>query len=1329
MRFSARARRLLAALLPGAMLLSLWVPLAGSAAADDTTVSSDTLRTGWDQGETGLAPSSVSAPDFGQLFSTSVDGQVYAQPIVAGGTVVTVTENDWIYGMNAATGAVTWSRNVGPAWPASAIGCGDLVPNLGISGTPVYDPATNSVFFIAKVNDGPDVNHPHFYLHSVNPATGVERSGWPVTVQGSPTNGPSNAFNAKTASQRPGLLLLGGVVYAGFASHCDYGPYAGYVAGFSTTTPTMTTLWSTEAGSSSGMAGIWQSGGGLVSDGPGRILLTTGNGVSPAPGPGSSPPGNLGESVVRLQVNPDGSLAARDFFSPADNALLDRNDTDFGSGGSMALPAGFGTTAHPHLLVQTGKDGRVYLLDRDNLGGSAQGPGGGDASVGPPAGPYNGIWGHPAFWGGDGGYVYQVENAGFLRAFQYGVNGGGLPVLSSVGTSASTFGYTSGSPVVTSSGTSSGSALVWVVYGDGATGADGQLRAYDAVPVNGRLNLRYSAPIGTAAKFAVPATDGNRVYVGTRDGKVYGFGRPTTASLTSSPTDFGNVAVGTIANATVTVTATRTVTVSAITASAPFSATPPALPVTLTNGGTLSVPVRFTPTASGGANGTLMFTTDGGAVPLNLHGTGTQTGLGATPSSLAFGTVPTGANSTLSVSVTNTGTSAVTINGSTVPAAPFTATGLPANGSVLAAGASVSVTVAYAPTAVGNQSGSLVVTSSAGSVTVPLTGAAVAGASQLTITPNPVAFGSVAVGQTATQTFDIANTGNIALTITKAAPPVGLFNTSAPISEGQKLAPGDIIQQTVTFSPTAVGAQSAVYSITGDDGRGAVAVQLTGTGVTSAGTGTTNIAAGKPTTASGSQNGFPSGNVTDADVNSYWESTNNAFPQWLQVDLGAPTAVGKVTLRLPPATAWATRTQTLAVLGSSDGVNFTTVVPVAGYTFNPATGNSVDILFGSSTIRYLRLNITANTGWPAGQVSSFEVYPSAAGSGPATLSTSVASLAFAATPVNGNSDWQTVTVANTGTGPATLSSIAASGDFTVSSTCGTAIASGANCIAVLTFHPTASGNRTGTLTLTSTANNSPTNVALSGTGTATGSATLSASPATLTFAATAVGSVSAASTVTITNTGTLATTVPVVAATAPFVQNNNCTTLAPGGTCTVQVTFDPTAAGSVTGSLTVTSNASNSPLAVSLLGSATASSTTNLASNQPTSESSQAQGYASPNVTDGNQDTYWESMNNAFPQWVQVDLSSSQSVGRVVLKLPAPAAWAARTQTLSISGSTDGTTFGTVVGSAGYTFDPATGNTVTVTFPATSARYLRLTFTANTGWPAGQLSEFAAYAS
>jgi hypothetical protein len=127
-------------------------------------------------------------------------------------------------------------------------------------------------------------------------------------------------------------------------------------------------------------------------------------------------------------------------------------------------------------------------------------------------------------------------------------------------------------------------------------------------------------------------------------------------------------------------------------------------------------------------------------------------------------------------------------------------------------------------------------------------------------------------------------------------------------------------------------------------------------------------------TASGSQAGYPPSNANDNNTSSYWESTNNAFPQWLQVDLGAPTTVAKITLDLPPSTTWPARTQTLSVLGSSDGTTFTTIVASASYTFDPATGNTVTITFGSTSVRYLRLNFTANSQWPAGQVSEFQVF-------------------------------------------------------------------------------------------------------------------------------------------------------------------------------------------------------------------------------------------------------------------------------------------------------------------------------------------------------------------
>jgi hypothetical protein len=797
------------------------------ALADETTVSTDTMRDAWDQNEPGLSPAQVTASNFGQLWSTAVDGQVYAQPVVVGNNVIVATENNNVYSLNAVTGAVNWSANLGPAWPVSTIGCGDLTPNIGVTSSPVYDPSTGTVYLTAKTNDGADAAHPHWYMHALNASTGAELSGWPVTIAGVAPNNPNDAFGPEYQMQRAGLLLMGGNVYAGFGSHCDYGTYEGWVAGVNTSTRALH-LWDDESGTNTHGAGIWQAGGGLVSDGPGRIILSTGNGLDPPVGAGNSNPVTLGESVVRLAVGSDGSLSTADFFSPANANVLDSNDQDFGSGGPVALPDSFGNAAYPHLLVNAGKDGRVFLLNRDNLGGRGQGSGGGDNVIGV-TGPIEGVWGHPAVWGGDGGYVYLIGSGGPLRALKIGTTAAGVPALSLAGNSSATFGYTSGSPVVTSSGTTSGSALVWAVSTSGGNGVNGTLVAYAAAPVNGVLQLVRSFPIGTASKFSVPATDGGRVFVGTRDGHVLAFGQPVGAALTAPPVSFGSVSVGATASANVTLTATRTVTVSAASATAPFSAAPTGLPVTLTTGQQLTVPVTFKPTAAGSVTSPLTLTTDSGNVAIDLNGTGVVPGFSAA-STLAFGTVAVGLTKTLTVSFTNSGTTAETVSAVTAPNAPFTASSLPAVGTSVAPGVSIAVPITYTPTTPGNDTGTITVAGPDGTATVTLTGTAVTGTATLAITPASLNFGSVAIGKTASLTFTIANTGNLPLTITKAAPPTAPFNVATPISEGLSLSPGTSLTTTVTFTPTAATSYSGSYLISSDTGQGQMTLPITGSG-------------------------------------------------------------------------------------------------------------------------------------------------------------------------------------------------------------------------------------------------------------------------------------------------------------------------------------------------------------------------------------------------------------------------------------------------------------------------------------------------------------------
>ena len=340
------------------------------------------------------------------------------------------------------------------------------------------------------------------------------------------------------------------------------------------------------------------------------------------------------------------------------------------------------------------------------------------------------------------------------------------------------------------------------------------------------------------------------------------------------------------------------------------------------------------------------------------------------------------------------------------------------------------------------------------------------------------------------------------------------------------------------------------------------------------------------------------------------------------------------------------------------------------------------------------------------------------------VNASPTALTFSPTVVGATSAAQTVTVANPTSAAAPVSSITASGPFAETNNCGSSIAANGSCTVSVTYSPTAAGAATGSVTIN--AGGVTSTVSLSGTGTAPGPV-LSASPASLSFPTTDVGSSAATQAVTVTNTGTTAATVSSVATTGAFSQTNNCTTIAVNGTCTVTVKFTPTAATN-TGTLTVNSNANNTPLTVGLSG-AGITPTTNLALNQPITASSDYQSYVPGNVNDGNTSTYWESTDGAgYPQTITVDLGSTQSIGSVTLDLPPASAWCTRTETLSVLGSTNDSTFSQLVGSAGYTFNPSTGNTVTIALPSgTSDRYVELSFTGNTGWSAAQLSEFEVF--
>lgn len=772
-----------------------------AASTSMTTASMDTMRDGWDQNEGAayhMDPASV--PSFVERWRMNVAGQVFAEPLVIGNTVVVATENDWVYGLNRSTGAQLWATHLGNAFVITKASdtalrtCGDLTPNVGITGTPAEDTNTadatyGDVFFFAKVMSGTPPQ-PHYYLYGIKPSNGSVVMKVPVS--GHPTNATKLTFNAQTQQERPGVLIVGGAVYGAFASHCDRKPYSGYVARVSLSAR-KASLWTDESGTTYNRGGIWQSGGGLVADpsNPQSIFLTTGNGVSPATRAGSNPGGQLAESVIRLAVTSTGTLSAKDFFSPSNSASLDAADTDFGSGGPIGLP--YGTSSHPALLAQAGKDGRIFVLDRAKLGGHDQ-RNGQDASLYKTQN-YDGVWGHPAAFGDtptlDGtnngtsnDLLFEVGKSGPLRIFRAAADSSGTPSLADVANTSLAFDHTSGSPVITSSGNDPSSAVLWEVYASSKTGVGSQLLAYSLSQVTSTSGAPSTCtaasqcvltPIWSsgpnagstfnAAKYTIPATSAGWVYLGIHGtgvtGQVIAYSYPNQAAPVKAATaTFAPTGVSGTSTKPVSLTATQPVTltgvkaatgaVNALSQASAFTvgqvteqkqggatATPVTFPVTLAKGDKVTAAVRFAPAAAGTNTGTLAFTTTTPGtfrtLTVPLTGEGTKPGLVASPGALAFQWQP-----------------------------------------------------------------------DAGVIDIP-------------------------VGISVPMQVNITNYGTSTETVTSVTPPAGPFSSTDLPGAGQVIKPGDTMSVTVTFSPGQAGPASSSLSV--NTTGGSVTVPLQGTGV------------------------------------------------------------------------------------------------------------------------------------------------------------------------------------------------------------------------------------------------------------------------------------------------------------------------------------------------------------------------------------------------------------------------------------------------------------------------------------------------------------------
>jgi hypothetical protein len=518
-------------------------PPSPPTAVNVLTYHNDNARTGQNLQETLLTPANVNSTTFGKLFSYSVDGYVYAQPLyvsnvpVAGqlrNVVFVATEHNSVYAFDAdnQTGTPLWRVSfVDPAngittvpyqdtasppgytgpGPVIPGGCADLTPEIGISGTPVIDRATGTLYVVAKTKEinGAAVAYEH-RLHALDIATGASRPGSGRALQASvpgttlPNDGNSRVlFQSLRQNQRAALLLNKNIISISFSSHCVIRPYQGWVLAYDAKTLDQLGAFNVVPNDPKGKGGIWHSGGGPAADASGNVFVMTGDGpFDPSPGVDS-----YSDSVLKLT---NGSLKISDYFTPFNQQELENANADMSAAGPLLLPDQ--SVGPPRLMLSLGKQGVAYLLNRDNLGKFQAGS---DSQIvqsftwGLCGTGRCLIFGTPAYFENT---VYMAAAGDKLKAYTLG---NGQLILS--GESTNSFPWPGATPVVSANGASNG--IVWVVESNGS-GAPAVLHAYSAADViielyNSSENAARDNP-GPAIKFSVSTVANGKVYVGSQ---------------------------------------------------------------------------------------------------------------------------------------------------------------------------------------------------------------------------------------------------------------------------------------------------------------------------------------------------------------------------------------------------------------------------------------------------------------------------------------------------------------------------------------------------------------------------------------------------------------------------------------------------------------------------------------------------------------------------------------------------------------------------------------------------------------------------------------------
>jgi hypothetical protein len=506
---------------------TLTVTAVVPSATDVLTYHNDIARTGQNLNETVLTPSNVTSAKFGKLGFYSVDGLVDAQPLYASSVVVpgngthnlliAATEHDSVYSFDADTGATIWQTSMLKSGETTSDnrGCSQVVPEIGVTSTPVIDRtsgANGAVYVVAMSKDGSGNYHQR--LHALDLALGTELFSGPAEIQatypgtGDDSNGPNVVFDPGQYEERAGLLLMNGVVYTGWASHCDIRPYTGWIIAYNKSTLAQTSVLNVTPNGNEGA--IWMSGAGLAADTSENIYFLDANGDFDTTLNSSGFPADGDYGNAFMKVSTSSGLAVADYFEMYNQSSENGSDTDLGSGGALVLPDLSDGAGHTmHLAVGAGKDSNLYVVNRDSMGkfNASNNTSIYQELTGALPG---GVWAMPAYFNNT---VYYGSVGSPIQAFT--ITNAKLST-SAVAHTANSFGYPGATPSISANGASNG--IVWAVENS----SPAVLHAFDASTLNELYNSNQAASsrdhFGNGNKFMVPTIVNGKVFVGTPNG-------------------------------------------------------------------------------------------------------------------------------------------------------------------------------------------------------------------------------------------------------------------------------------------------------------------------------------------------------------------------------------------------------------------------------------------------------------------------------------------------------------------------------------------------------------------------------------------------------------------------------------------------------------------------------------------------------------------------------------------------------------------------------------------------------------------------------------------